>query len=221
MENKNKVILDLAGGTGSWSKPYRKAGYQVYVITLPGYDLTRTNFCDGFIVFQGGTKTALCIRYDSVYGILFASPCTQFSIARNDKTAKTPRDFRAGLVLVDVGMKIIRECKIAGPALKFWALENPRGYLRHFLGKPVMTFNPYDFGDAYGKNTDLWGFFNFPKKKPVVPVVKDAIKYTLKLEGIMPQIPKGYNIPKGVRPRTVRRSITPPGFAEAFYRANK
>lgn len=31
----SKIILDLCGGTGSWSKPYRDAGYDVRVITLP------------------------------------------------------------------------------------------------------------------------------------------------------------------------------------------
>lgn len=35
----DKIILDLCGGTGSWSKPYRDAGYDVRVITLPRYDL--------------------------------------------------------------------------------------------------------------------------------------------------------------------------------------
>lgn len=37
-----KLILDLCGGTGSWSKPYRDAGYEVKVITLPHYDLFET-----------------------------------------------------------------------------------------------------------------------------------------------------------------------------------
>ena len=39
MDNSNKIILDLCGGTGSWSKPYRDAGYDVRVITLPEYDV--------------------------------------------------------------------------------------------------------------------------------------------------------------------------------------
>ena len=26
MNNKNKIILDLCGGTGSWAKPYKDAG---------------------------------------------------------------------------------------------------------------------------------------------------------------------------------------------------
>lgn len=37
-----KIILDLCGGTGSWSKPYRDAGYDVKIITLPHYDLFDT-----------------------------------------------------------------------------------------------------------------------------------------------------------------------------------
>lgn len=38
----SKIILDLCGGTGSWSKPYREAGYDVRLITLPHYDLFET-----------------------------------------------------------------------------------------------------------------------------------------------------------------------------------
>lgn len=35
----DKVILDLCGGTGAWSKPYKEAGYDVRVITLPKHDI--------------------------------------------------------------------------------------------------------------------------------------------------------------------------------------
>lgn len=34
-----KTILDLCGGTGSWSRPWALKGYDVRVITLPGYDV--------------------------------------------------------------------------------------------------------------------------------------------------------------------------------------
>lgn len=37
--NSNKIILDLCGGTGSWSKPYKEAGYDVRNITLPEFDV--------------------------------------------------------------------------------------------------------------------------------------------------------------------------------------
>lgn len=39
MDNSKKIILDLCGGTGSWSKPYKEAGYDVRLITLPEYDV--------------------------------------------------------------------------------------------------------------------------------------------------------------------------------------
>lgn len=29
MDNSKKIILDLCDGTGSWSKPYKEAGYDV------------------------------------------------------------------------------------------------------------------------------------------------------------------------------------------------
>lgn len=39
MDNSKKIILDLCGGTGSWSKPYKEAGYDVKLITLPEHDV--------------------------------------------------------------------------------------------------------------------------------------------------------------------------------------
>ena len=39
MKNKDKIILDLCGGTGAWSKPYKEAGYDVKIITLPDNDI--------------------------------------------------------------------------------------------------------------------------------------------------------------------------------------
>jgi hypothetical protein len=63
MDNKSKIILDLCGGTGSWSKPYKDAGYDVRVIDLKtGYDIR---------LFKAPEET--------VYGILAAPECTQFA----------------------------------------------------------------------------------------------------------------------------------------------
>lgn len=39
MENSEKIILDLCGGSGSWSRPYQEAGYDVKLITLPDHDV--------------------------------------------------------------------------------------------------------------------------------------------------------------------------------------
>lgn len=194
----NKTILDLCGGTGSWSQPYRDAGYDVRLVTIPENDVR--------------TYTPP----DNVYGILAAPPCPQFSFA---KTTGEPRDLRAGMEIVEACLRIIWECqyKLAGPyskttPLKFWALENPHGLLKRFLGKPTYQFNPYDFGDPYQKNTHLWGWFNEPKKSPIEV---DTVKFDrLKTKEIHPE-------QYGKLTRLERRSITPAGFAKAFFEVNQ
>ena len=62
-ENKEKIILDLCGGTGAWSKLYKEAGYDVRNITLPDYDVRTYK------------------PPENVYGILAAPPCVEFSLA--------------------------------------------------------------------------------------------------------------------------------------------
>lgn len=165
MDNPQKIILDLCGGTGSWSKPYLDKGYTVYNITLPLYDLLRASISKYLIYFPSEVEgvESIVVKPQEIYGILAAPVCTMFSIART--RAKTPRDFYEGMELVRACMNIIWECRSHPESnLKFWALENPVGFLRQFLGKPVFTFDPCDFGEPWTKKTDLWGYFNIPTK---------------------------------------------------------
>ncbi len=140
MNNSEKIILDLCGGTGAWSNPYRKAGYDVRIITLPEHDVR---------LYKPPTN---------VYGILAAPPCTMFSHART--RAKKPRNTAEGMGIVYACMDIVWQTQYSirtgekKSPLKFWALENPgHGMLKHFLGKPAYEFNPYDFGDNHKKLT--------------------------------------------------------------------
>ncbi len=212
--NESKIILDLCGGTGSWSKPYKDAGYDVRVITLPEHDV-RTY-----------------IAPDKVYGILAAPPCTEFSFAKSN--FKYPRNMRKGMGIVKACLAIIWEIQYNLPTplakrtnLKFWALENPMGLLKRYLGNPVFRFNPYDFGDAYKKDTGLWGYFNMPKKKPCKTYTKDYI-HTISPNGKSLKkfdhlLNKEINYTKKTKhlSRTGKRAITPSGFANAFFMANK
>lgn len=192
-----KIILDLCGGTGSWSKPYKDNGYDVRVITLPDNDVR---------------------KYEppkNVYGILAAPPCDQFSFA---KTTGKARDLKDAWSIVRACLDIIAKCNhITNPyakttTLKFWCLENPHGLLKRFLGKPCYEFNPYDFGDDYKKNTHLWGWFNFPIKNPIEC---NAVKFDrMKSKDIHPEY-------FGKFDRKTRRAMTPQGFANAFYEVNK
>jgi len=149
-----KIILDLCGGTGSWSKPYKEAGYDVRNITLPEYDV-RTY-----------------IPPDNVYGILAAPPCTHLSSsgARWFKD-KGIQALLEALSVVDACLRIIWRCSPV-----FWALENPVGRLSKYLGKPLMYFHPY-YGDPWTKKSCLWGNFKIPERNPVIPNKKSKIHY--------------------------------------------
>jgi hypothetical protein len=200
--NRKKIILDLCGGTGSWSKPYKEAGYDVRLITLPDYDVR---------IYEPP---------ENVYGILAAPPCTEFSLAKNG--SHRIRDFSMGMEVVQSVMQIIWQCRIKG-ALKFWALENPTGFLRQFLGRPCFTFEQWQYGVRIIKRTDLWGYFNKPvpvvKKKPSDKVVRNPSGRTNARDFSVPICPPEYKHLK--LDRASLRAITPPGFAKAFFKANK
>jgi hypothetical protein len=219
-ENKNKIILDLCGGTGSWSKPYKDAGYDVRVITYPDFDVSGALFGDKDLVFlHKKGEMGHIIPWDKIYGVLAAPPCTMFSMART--VAKTPRDLRGAMEVVDSCLKIIWNCQFNGKRLKFWAMENPKARLRWFMGLPAKTFNPYDFGDAHRKPTDLWGNFNTKlRRKPVKLNLLQRKQSQLNLREL-PTIPADYKIDQSMSKRAIARSITPAGFAKAFYEANK
>jgi len=211
--NSNKIILDLCGGTGEWSKPYKKAGYDVKLITLPQHDVR------------------LYEPPKNVYGILAAPPCTMFSFARTK--ARDMRNLYEAMNIVIACLRIIWTCQYGinnnaqkRPALKFWALENPNGFLKYFLGCPVIEFNPWEFGDEYQKKTHLWGYFNKPQKTTKLKPKGDLALYKsltpakrvkfdmLKTKDIHPEF-------YGKLTRQERRAITPAGFAKAFFETNQ
>lgn len=183
-DNSNKIILDLCGGTGAWSKPYKDAGYDVRVITLPEHDVLTYEPPEG------------------VYGILAAPPCDHFAVSGARWFAEKDRDGRTveGMAVLIAVLEIIARCQPV-----FWALENPVGRIRRWMHKPTLIFNPCDYGDPYTKKTCLWGTFKIPDKTPVEPT-----------EGS-----KLWRMFGGKTERTkMMRAITPPGFAQAFFKAN-
>ena len=211
--NGRKIVLDLCGGTGAWSKPYKEAGYDVRNITLPKYDVREY------------------VPPKNVYGILVAPPCTMFSLTRTK--AKKPRDLKEGMEVVRACLNIIwsfmevqQDTRHKKLPLKFWALENPNGMLKYFLGKPAFVFDPWEFGDGYQKKTHIWGWFNEPKKNVIERPKGDLALYKsltpskrIKFDRLHTKdiAPEFY----GKLTRTERRAITPKGFAEAFFKANR
>lgn len=135
-------------------------------------------------------------------GILAAPPCTEFAVSGARWWAVKPSH------LLSEAVDVVRDClqiiRKASPI--WWALENPVGRIARCvpeLGRPSLVFDPCDYGDPYTKKTQLFGRFVVPKTTAVPPQPKSPIHY-------MP--------PSADRARL--RSITPPGFARAFFEAN-
>lgn len=205
MKNNDKIILDLCGGTGAWSRPYAEAGYDVRVITRP--------HCDIFDL-----DVSKYAEDEHIYGVLAAPPCTMFSMART--VAKTPRDLPGAMKIVFRCLEIIAECNYRKP-LNFWALENPKARLRWFLGKPALHFNPYDYGDPIRKPTDIWGNFNTDLKKNPVELTEEQWSKAKINSQPLHKLPEEYIIPAETNARAAARAMTPQGFARAFFNANR
>ena len=89
--NQDKIILDLCGGTGAWSKPYKDDGYDVRLITLPDHDVR------------------LYIPPDNVYGVLSAPPCTHLaSSGARWWAAKGESALLDALSTVDACLRIVK-----------------------------------------------------------------------------------------------------------------
>lgn len=202
MNNQDKTILHLCADIGSDSKPYVDAGYNVIRV---------------------GEKQDIrtFVPPSEVYGIIANPPCTMFSFARTN--AKKPRDLKEGMELVEACLRVIWSCQYQAISnyakytrLKFWALENPYfGLLKNFLGKPALTFDPWEYGDDYQKRTALWGNFNIPTKTPVPlsPESKQKAKTNSYLHT--------RTFDSGVAGHQARRSVCSAKFAQAFFEANQ
>jgi len=141
-----RLILDLCAGSGSWSEPYKRAGYPVRRVTLPA----------------GDVRTFVPPDDADVWGVLAAPPCEEFSLAKNGQD----RDFARGLETVSACVRIIMTTRP-----RWWALENPVGLLSRWLGRPSLVFEPNQFGDPWTKRTAIWGSFVSPTPGPFVPAI--------------------------------------------------
>ncbi len=197
-----KVILDLCGGTGAWSAPYAQHPeiYDVRNITLPDYDVRTYK------------------PPENVHGILAAPPCTHLAISgARWWRAKGEEALLEALSIVDACLRIVI---VVRP--KWWALENPVGRLVHYLGAPKLYYQPWEYGDPWTKRTALWGDFTIPHKHPVEPIgqwtgradtpgIADHLEF-LPPDWIHKMSPSSN--------RTELRSVTPQGFARAFFESN-
>lgn len=198
MDNSDKIILDLCGGTGCWSKPYKEAGYDVRIITLPEYDI---------LTYQPPER---------VYGVLAAPPCTAFSLASASYWSEYDTNG-----FTEYSLSLVKRCfEIAYlTKSKFFALENPKGRLRKLLGiNPIYKFYQYDFDGLFYKPTYLWGNFNTMIVKG--PVNENPLKLESARVSDLYQLPSDYTLDPNFSKRAAQRSMYPLMFCKAFYEAN-
>lgn len=214
---KTKVILSLFDFTGTWPQPFLQAGYFLHQVDIK----------NGIDILTWDYKTALPADEFNVVGILAAPPCTDYSGsgAQYWKAKDLNGTTAASNLLMEKTLEIVDYYKPA-----FWAMENPVGRLRRMLrgeykpGEPQINvpdslkdvvkdinhaFHPCDYGDPYTKKTLLWGTFNNDLIKTEVEPIRSN------KQGSWLQSLGG----KSERTKELR-SVTPPGFARAFFEAN-
>lgn len=191
------IIISLHDYSGVWSAPYRKAGCRVLQIESKlGFDVFNWNY--------------RVIRPELVAGILAAPPCTDFAVSGAQYWKKKDRkgQTRESLKLVRRTLEIVKYFKP-----DFWAMENPVGRLNTLLPEldkfGPWYFEPYWYGDPWSKKTGLWGNFKKPQPDKIVKPLRFS------QQGSWTQLLGG----KSERTKEMR-SITPAGFANAFFKAN-
>lgn len=198
MTNAHRTILSLCDYTGAWPAPYRDAGYNVIQVDIKhGQDVRLLEFDD---------------LPDRVHGILAAPPCTHLASSGARWWAeKGDEALLDALAIADACLRLV--------ALKrpqWWALENPVGRLSRYYGPPAYYFDPYEFAglsddsEAYTKRTGLWGDFT-----PPLPLLVGQLTAVEPVHGS-----KMHRLPPSPE-RAALRSVTPAGFARAFYEVNR
>lgn len=188
-----RTILSLCDHSGNWPHFYRQAGYDVRLVDL-----------------KHGQDVRLMMRPEvPVHGILAAPPCTVFANSGN-RWPRTPEEMASALAVVDACLRLVAVCRPA-----WWCLENPVGKLKRYLGEPAFRFDPCNFGDPYRKRTCLWGHFT-----PPVPLLVSTREVAPTLGSKIHLLAGGRRGTKARERGQERRSVTPMGFARAFFEAN-
>ena len=202
-----KTLLSLFDYTGNWARPFAESGWNVILWDIKHTTDLYSTFSDIQYACADYFHENIFDNYGTVDGIIAALPCTDFagSGARWWKEKDASGQTAESIELAYQTLRIIDLCKP-----DFWAVENPVGRLHKLvpeMGKPLMYFQPCDYGDPYTKKTALYGDFNTDlERNPVFPS-----------EGS-----KMHRMYGGKSAKTKEmRSITPEGFSKAFFQANR
>jgi len=146
-----EVCIDLGVGLGGASAAFRDRGWEVI-----GLDID-SRFNPTILA----SYTHIPLRTGLSPKVILASPdCRCFSIAalfrhwaKGSPPVPKSEDAKAA---IRATKELVAEIKRLDP--DYAVLENPRGMMRHVLGKPQHTIRMSDYGLPFKKPTDLWEF---------------------------------------------------------------
>lgn len=202
-----RLILSLCDYSGSWSAPYLAAGYEVVRIDL-GHPAGISRADDGAWLI--GCDVTQWEQHSRPYAVLAAPPCTCFCRPasrwwrRQDERGETARN-----------IEIMKAClRLCATATGWWALENPPGRHQKLipeLGKPSWQFQPFEYGDPWGKQTYIWGTASKPEVAAPVEPAPTRRTPNGRSQGRIAFMSSSWKR---------EREKTPAGFANAFFNTN-
>ncbi len=199
------LLISLYDRTGNQSRPYLENGWRVIQI-----DIQNGNDILDFVYGHYNPR-----EFDRI-GVIAAQPCDMYAVSGARHFKEKDNDGRT-----DYHQLLVSKTKVIIDYFDpfFWQLENPKTRihkLNPWIGqRPKFIFDPCDFagwnpedidGDRYNKETWLFGKFNDPIKKRIEPFEKEN--------------PGWKNLGGSSIKTKNERSVTPLGFAYAFYNSN-
>jgi len=137
------TVLDLFCGLGGFSQAFNDSDR---------WDVTTVDIKERFDPDM--TADVMDLRpsdFGTEFDVVLASPpCPEFSPAQNLNGEHDPGGDAIALVYHTLGLA-------RGLKPDYWFVENPRGRLRSYIGKPETTVTYCQYDEKRMKPTDLWG----------------------------------------------------------------
>ena len=195
------LIISLCDRTGNMLRPWVEAGYDCWAVDIQ-HSIRREREKDGIRFIWGDVRTWSPKCHMGLKMVFAFPPCTHVAVSG-------ARDFRnKGTAMLRDSLEMFSSCEHAGR----WSgvpymIENPVGKFSDHMGKPDFTFQPWEYGDLWTKKTCLWTGNGFIMPTPLHKEPPGGVQNTI---WKMPPSPNRGDL----------RSITPPGFAAAVFKAN-
>lgn len=190
--NYNRTIISLFDASGVMSAPWEEAGYNVIRYDIQNGDDIHDFDAESLIERHGN---------DNVWAVIAQPPCTDFASSGAQWWAEKDA---AGITEIsnELVRQTMRTIELFRPPV--WWLENPVGRIQKLnnLPDPLLSFDPWHFGDPWTKRTNYWGNFNNQLPQANVEPVE------------------GSKVHKLSSSAKFERSLTPEGVAYAMFMAN-